>query len=46
LGTLPTTTFGWTRVDQAIQLVVPSAGSATFSVGSYQTTVTYTISKL
>jgi hypothetical protein len=44
VGTLPAT-FGWTRVDQLIDLAVPGASAVTFAAGAYTTTATFTINK-
>jgi len=43
IGTL-TSAFNWTRVDQDFKFTVPSAGAATFTPGTYTTTVTFAIS--
>jgi len=44
VGTLGAT-FGWTRVDQLIDLAVPGASGVTFAAGSFTTTATFTINK-
>jgi hypothetical protein len=43
-GTLPAT-FNWTRVDQQVDLAVPSASTVTYAAGSYAADVTFTIAK-
>lgn len=43
-GTAMAAAFNWTRVDQDFKFTVPSAGTATFTPGTYSTTVTLTLS--
>jgi hypothetical protein len=45
IGTLGATTFGWTRVDQLIDLAVTTGSATTFNAGTYTTTATFTIAK-
>jgi hypothetical protein len=38
-------TFGWTRVDQLIDLSIPAASAVTFTAGAFTATATFTIGK-
>lgn len=44
IGALATSTYPWSRIDQKIDLSIPSASTVAFNNGTHTATITYTLS--